>query len=100
MDDTSDPGYLRLLVGLADAMTRRYAKHPALLAIGYNNESGNGMVSYSEADRGRFTAWLRHRYRTPQPLNKAWATQWWSWRIDDWDEVRLPYVDGPGPYER
>jgi len=100
MDDTSDPDYRRLLVGLADAMTRRYAKHPALLAIGYNNESGNGMVSYSEADRGRFIAWLRHRYGTLQALNKAWATQRWSRRIDDWDEVRLPYIDGPGPYER
>jgi beta-galactosidase len=100
MDDTSDPDYRRLLVGLAEAMTRRYARHPALLAIGYNNESGNGMVSYSEADRRRFIDWLQHRYGTLQALNKAWATQRWSRRIDDWDEVRLPYIDGPGPYER
>jgi beta-galactosidase len=100
MDDTSDPDYRRLLVRLADTMTRRYAKHPALFAIGYNNESGNGMVSYSEADRRRFIAWLRHRYGTLQALNEAWATQRWSRRIGDWDEVRLPYLDGPGPYER
>jgi len=100
MDDTSDPDYRRLLVRLADTMTRRYAKHPALLAIGYDNESGNGLVSYSEADRRRFIAWLQHRYGTLQALNKAWATQRWSRRIDDWDEVRLPYIDGPGPYER
>ena len=100
MDDTSDPDYRRLLVRLADTMTRRYAKHPALFAIGYDNESGNGMVSYSEADRRRFIAWLRHRYGTLQALNKAWATQRWSRRIGDWDEVRLPYIDGPGPYER
>jgi len=100
MDDTSDPDYRRLLVRLADTMTRRYAKHPALLAIGYDNESGNGMVSYSEADRRRFIAWLRQRYGTLQALNKAWATQRWSRRIGAWDEVRLPYIDGPGPYER
>jgi beta-galactosidase len=100
MDDTSDPDYRRLLVRLADTMTRRYASHPALLAIGYNNESGNGMVSYSEADRQRFIGWLQHKYGTLLALNKAWATQRWSRRIDDWDEVRLPYIDGPGPYER
>jgi len=100
MDDTSDPDYRRLLVRLADTMTRRYATHPALFAVGYNNESGNGMVSYSEADRQRFIGWLQHKYGTLQALNKAWATQRWSRRIDDWDEVRLPYFDGPGPFER
>ena len=81
-------------------MTRRYAKHPALFAIGYNNESGNGMVSYSEADRLRFIAWLKKKYGTLPALNEAWATQRWSRRIGRWDEVRLPYIDGPGPYER
>jgi len=100
MDDTSDPDYRRLLVRLADTMTRRYATHPALFAVGYNNESGNGMVSYSEADRQRFIGWLQHKYGTLQALNKAWATQRWSRRIDDWDEVRLPYIEGPGPFER
>jgi beta-galactosidase len=100
MDDTSDPDYRRLLVRLADTMTKRYAKHPALFAIGYNNESGNGMVSYSEADRQRFIAWLKHKYGTVAALNKAWATQRWSRRLDSWDEVRLPYIEGVGPYER
>lgn len=100
MDDTSDPDYRRLLARLADTMTKRYAKHPALFAIGYNNESGNGMVSYSEADRQRFIGWLKKRYGTIEALNKAWATQRWSRRLNTWDEVRLPYIDGPGPYER
>lgn len=100
MDNTSDPNYRRLLVRLADTMTKRYAKHPALFAIGYNNESGNGMVSYSEADRLRFIGWLKKKYGTVEALNKAWATQRWSRHINTWDEVRLPYIEGPGPYER
>jgi len=100
MDDTSDPDYRRLLVRLADTLTTRYARHPALFAIGYNNESGNGMLSYSEADRRRFVAWLQRRYGTLAALNKAWATQRWSRRLGNWDEVRLPYVDGPGSFER
>ncbi|MGM9486599.1 beta-galactosidase [Ideonella sp. YS5] len=100
MDDTSDPDYRRLLVRLADTMTRRYAKHPALFAIGYNNESGNGMVSYSEADRLRFIGWLKKKYGTVEALNKAWATQRWSRHLNTWDEVRLPNIEGPGPYER
>lgn len=100
MDNTSDPNYRRLLVRLADTMTKRYAKHPALFAIGFNNESGNGMVSYSEADRLRFIGWLKKKYGSIDALNKAWATQRWSRHINTWDEVRLPYIEGPGPYER
>lgn len=100
MDNTSDPNYRRLLVRLADTMTKRYAKHPALFAIGYNNESGNGMVSYSEADRLRFIGWLKKKYGSIEALNKAWASQRWSRHMNTWDEVRLPYIDGPGPYER
>jgi beta-galactosidase len=99
MDDTSDPDYRRLLVRLADTLTKRYAKHPALFAIGYNNESGNGMVSYSEADRKRFIAWLKRKYGSLDALNQAWATVNWSRHVGDWDEVRLPYIDGPGAYE-
>jgi len=100
MDDTSDPDYRRLLVRLADTMLERYARHPALFAVGYNNETGNGLVSYSEPARKRFIAWLQKKYGSIEALNKAWATQRWSRRINTWDEVRLPYIDGPTPYER
>jgi beta-galactosidase len=100
MDNTSDPDYRRLLHRLAETMTKRYAKHPALFAIGFNNETGNGMVSYSEADRKRFITWLQKKYGSVEALNKAWATQRWSRHINTWDEVRLPYIEGPGPYER
>jgi beta-galactosidase len=100
MDNISDPDYRRLLGRLADTMMRRYAKHPALIAVGYNNEIGNGFLSYSSADRERFVAWLQKKYGTIDALNKAWATQRWSRHVNTWDEVELPYADGPGPFER
>ncbi|CAM3717238.1 beta-galactosidase [Roseateles saccharophilus] len=100
MDNIGDPDYRRLAVRMADTLTKRYAKHPALLAVGYDNEIGNGFMSYSEADRKRFVQWLKKRYGSVEALNKAWATQRWSRRVGNWDEVRLPYADGPGPAER
>jgi beta-galactosidase len=100
MDDISDPDYRRLVRDFADALTKHYAHHPALLAIGFDNEIGNGFMSWSEADRQRFIVWLKNRYGDLATLNNAWATQRWSRRIDNWDEVRLPYADGPGPAER
>lgn len=100
MDDIGDPNYAREAEILADAMTKRYAHHPAVIAIGYDNEIGNGYMSYSEADRQRFIAWLRNKYGSIAELNKSWATQRWSRRLNSFEDVDLPLGDGPGPSER
>jgi len=100
MDDISDPDYVREAGFLADAMTKRYAHHPAVIAIGYDNEIGNGFMSYSEADRQRFITWLKRKYGTIEELNKAWATQRWSRRLNSFEDADLPLADGPGPSER
>ncbi|MTV36528.1 beta-galactosidase [Duganella radicis] len=100
MLDISDPDYRRLAVRLAEHLLKRYARHPAVFAIGFDNEIGNTFMSYSRADRGRFIAWLKRKYGTLDALNRAWATQRWSRRVGNWEEVELPYADGPGPAER
>jgi beta-galactosidase len=100
MDNISDPDYVREAGLLADAITKRYAHHPAVIALGYDNEIGNGFMSYSEPDRQRFIAWLKTKYGTVGDLNKAWATQRWSRRLNSFEDVDLPLADGPGPAER
>jgi beta-galactosidase len=100
MDNISDPDYARELGILADTLTKRYARHPAVIAVGYNNEIGNGFISYSEADRQRFITWLKQKYGTIEELNKDWATQRWSRRLMSFEDVDLPLADGPGPPER
>ena len=100
MDNIGDPDYIQALAILAETLMQRYANHPAILAIGYNNEIGHGFMSYSEADRLRFIEWLKEKYGTIQELNRAWATQRWSRRLNHFDDVDLPLKDGPGPAER
>lgn len=100
MDDISDPDYVREVSIMADVLTKRYAHHPAVIAVGYDNEIGNGYMSYSAAVRRRFIAWLRMRYGTPEALNNAWATQRWSRRLNSFEDVDLPLAAGPGPSER
>ena len=100
MDNISDPDYVREVGVMAEALMKHYAHHPAILAIGYDNEIGNGFLSYSEADRQRFIAWLKSRYGTISALNQAWATQRWSRRLSSFDDVDLPLAEGPGPSER
>ena len=100
MDDISDPDFRRLQLRLADKVTKRYSDHPAVLAVGYSNEIGNGYLSYSSATRQRFISWLQKRYGSLNALNDVWATQRWSRRISDWQQIQLPNASGPGPSER
>jgi beta-galactosidase len=90
MDDIGDPNYQKYALRYTDAITKHYAKHPALLAFGIDNESGDGPISYSESARERFILWLKKKYNTAENLNKAWAGQRWSRRINDFEEVGLP----------
>ena len=90
MDDVGDPMYQKYAVRYADTLTKHYGKHPALLAFGIDNEPGDGPISYSETVRKRFVVWLTKKYSTTDNLNKAWATQRWSRRINEFDEVGLP----------
>lgn len=90
MDDVGDPIYQRYAVRYADTLTKHYGKYPALLAFGIDNESGDGPISYSETVRQRFITWLRNKYSTLDNLNKAWVTQRWSRRLNQFDEIGLP----------
>jgi beta-galactosidase len=62
MQDVGDPMYQQYAVRYADALTKHYGKHPALLAFGIDNESGDGPISYSETARQRFVSWLKNKY--------------------------------------
>ena len=100
MDDISDPIYRAHVLRFADELTKHYAHNPALIAVGYDNEIGNGFMSYSAGDRERFIAWLKKKYVNLDALNQAWQTQRWSRHLNTFDEVDLPYESGPGAPER
>jgi beta-galactosidase len=90
MEDVGDTVYQRFALRFADTITKRYGKHPALIAFGIDNESGDGLISFSEIARLRFINWLKNKYSTIDYLNKAWATQRWSRRINQFEEVGFP----------
>jgi beta-galactosidase len=90
MEDIGDPIYQKYALRFADTITSRYGKHPALLAFGIDNESGDGQISFSETARERYIGWLKTKYSTLDKLNKAWATQRWSRRINQFEEIGFP----------
>jgi len=90
MEDIGDPNYQKYALRFTDAISKRYANHPALLAFGIDNESGDGRISYSETARQRFIVWLKNKYTSLENLNKAWATQRWSRKLNQFEEVGFP----------
>jgi beta-galactosidase len=90
MEDVGNPDYQRYALQLTDTLTKRYAHHPALYAFGMDNEPGDGPISYSESVRTRFVQWLKDKYVRLDALNRAWASQRWSRKIGEWNEVGLP----------
>jgi beta-galactosidase len=90
MEDIGDPMYQKYALRYTDSLTSRYGKHPALLAFGIDNESGDGRISFSETARQRYISWLKNKYKTVDNLNTAWAGQRWSRRINQWDEIGFP----------
>jgi beta-galactosidase len=96
MEDIGDPAYQDAALRFADTLVRRYARHPALLAFGIDNEPGDGPISYSDTVRQRFATWLERKYTNVDALNRAWAGQRWSRRIGRFDEVGLPLSGSMG----
>jgi len=99
MEDVGDSNYQKYALRFTNAMTKQYGNHPALIAFGIDNEPGDGRISYSETARQRFISWLKKKYSTLENLNKAWATQRWSRRINQFEEIGFPiathYTDVP-----
>jgi len=90
MEDIGDPIYQKYALRFTDSISKRYGKHPAILAFGIDNESGDGPISYSETARQRFIEWLKKKYINIENLNKAWASQRWSRKINQFDEIGFP----------
>lgn len=90
MEDIGNPHFKESAYRFARVITQRYASHPALLAFGLCNELGAGFVSYSEEVKIRFIKWLQNKYSNIDGLNKAWATQRWSRRLNCFEDIVLP----------
>jgi beta-galactosidase len=88
----SHAGYRDEAVRITRAMAERYGEHPAVVAWQTDNEYGchDTVLSYSDAAREAFRAWLAARYGVIEALNLAWGTVFWSMEYRDFAEIELP----------
>ncbi|MFI5835791.1 beta-galactosidase [Micromonospora sp. NPDC051300] len=80
--------YRAACVGVAEALARRFGRHPAVLGWQIDNEVNT--VSYDETTRGAFQRWLADRYGTIETLNDRWGTVFWSQEYRDFAQIPLP----------
>ncbi len=88
----SSEAYREESARITEAVAARYGRHPAVGAWQTDNEFGchATTVSYSPAAAGRFRTWLARRYQSPEGLNRAWGTVFWSQDYRDFGEVDPP----------
>ena len=88
----SHDGYRAEAMRITRAVAERYGAHPAIVAWQTDNEYGchDTVLSYSEAARTAFRAWLEARYGVVEALNRAWGTVFWSMEYRSFGEVDLP----------
>jgi beta-galactosidase len=90
--DPSHAGYRLEAARIAAAMAERYGRHEAVGAWQIDNEYGchDTIRSAGPVARAAFQRWLKAKYGTPEALNEAWWTQFWSLGLDRFEEVELP----------
>ncbi|MFN7606636.1 MAG: beta-galactosidase [Hyphomonadaceae bacterium] len=77
---------------IVEALARRYGTHPGIASWQTDNEYGchDTIISYSNAARAGFRAWLAAKYPSIQALNQAWGNVFWSMEYLSFDEIDPP----------
>ncbi len=87
----SHAGYANEAARITRVMAERYGTHPAIVAWQTDNEYGchNTVLSYSDAARLAFRAWLAEKYGDVAALNTSWGGVFWSMEFRSFNEIDL-----------
>jgi beta-galactosidase len=80
---------------IAAALAGHLAGHPAIRLWHIGNElgCGNGRC-YCDVSAQAFRRWLAGRYGSPEALNEAWGSAFWSQAVTTFDDVDPPRFAG------
>ena len=98
----SHKGYLEESRRIVRLLAERYGKNPHVAAWQTDNEYGchDTTISYSDAARTAFQAWLEAQFNgSIEALNAAWGNVFWSMEYSCFDQIGLPSltVTEPNP---
>lgn len=89
--DITNPEYRRAAERVIVALINHVKDHPAVIGYQIDNETKPYDVSGPKV-QANFQAWMRKRFPDLDLLNKAYGLNYWSNRINKWED--FPSVDG------
>ena len=94
--DTTSLVYREHSRRITRAMAEHYRDHTRVIGWQTDNELNTTVSeSYSEGTEAEFRRFLRSRYSDIGALNRAWGTDFWAQRYDDFDQIDAPYHLAP-----
>ena len=90
--DFSHEGYLAEAKRITEIVAERYGGNEHVVAWQTDNEYSchDTTLSWSVAARDGFRDWLAQKYQSPDALNRAWGSVFWSMEVASFSEVELP----------
>lgn len=87
----ANPVYQKHVERIVTQMAQRYAKDQRVWGWQIGNEPHIQCgEDYSPSAMAAYVAWLKKKYGTIEKLNEAWGAAFWSYTLDDFDQVRVP----------
>ncbi len=88
----SAQSYWRESRRIVEILAERYGKNRYVDGWQTDNEYGchDTILSWGPEDLKGFREWLRRKYQSPEQLNEAWGSVFWSMSITSFDQVALP----------
>lgn len=96
----SSPVMRKKMQGIDRALSKKFGKHPGVIAWHLSNEYAGGAgdngdgACYCPLCQANFRKWLKERYHTLDNLNHAWWNSFWSNDITDWEQIHAPSAIG------
>jgi beta-galactosidase len=79
---------------IVSAMAKHFGDNKNVAGWQLANEPGHPFDLYDKQSEESFRLWLQEKYETPDSINKAWHTAFWSHQYSSWDQLHLPPVNG------
>ena len=87
----ANPVYQKHVARIATEVAKRYGKDERVWGWQIGNEPHiQGGEDYSPSAQAAFRAWLKRKYGTVEKLNEAWGASFWSYTLNDFDQVNVP----------
>ena len=84
----TSPIYRQKVAEINTKLAERFKDHPAVILWHISNEFGG--ECHCKLCQDAFHQWLKKKYGTPEKMNKAWWSAFWSHVYDDFSDVESP----------